>query len=641
MTNHIRRLVVIAAAILCAATAARAEVTRVEVTSRFDLSFPGYEKIVGRVYFAIDPAEPHNAIVVDIDKAPSNAAGRVEFSADFFVIRPKSGGNGVTLIDVVNRGRQTVIPNFNRVGGRDPDVGDGFLMRRGFTVAAVGWEFDLADSEELVNITLPVATDPGNAITGIVRGSFIPDRSDTTSRAGDAAGYTPIDPMGPDSMLTVRDSMAGQITTIPREQWTLTGVTVSLPGGFEPGRIYELSFRAANPAVGGLGFVAVRDFATWIKHDATAITGAKYVYAYGNSQTGRFLRTFLYEGFNSDERGRQVLDAVMANIAGAGRLDLNRRWATPMTATAPATAFPFADRALRDPVSGATDGLLENPRASQSQPKVFYSNSSVEYWSSAGRAAALTHTMADGASDLPLQDNVRSFFFAGTQHSPGGFPPTQGAGQERANPVDYWWSLRALLVAMDQWVKEGIAPPASQHPRLDRGTLADVTQAAFPVIPGVQLPRALGAGARVSNMFVQGGAGGGVALPLLVPQVDADGNEIAGIRLPEVAVPLATYTGWNFRRQEIGGTHLIVSLLGSYIPLARTKAERDERGDPRLAIEERYPTRALYLSKIRDAAAALVGDRYLLAEDVDAVVRRATDHWDLVMGAANTATSSR
>jgi len=409
-----------------------------------------------------------------------------------------------------------------------------------------------------------------------------------------------------------------------------------MTGGFEPGRIYELSFRAASPPVGGLGLAAVRDFAAWIRHDPGAVTRASSVYAFGSSQSGRFLRTFLYQGFNTDERDRQVLDAAIVNIAGAARLGLNHRWATPTSAGATATEFPFADRALADPVSGATEGLLENARAARHQPKVFYTNSSVEYWSSSGRAAALTHTTPDGARDIELPDNTRSYLFAGTQHGPSAFPPAFGAGQQRSNPMDYWWIHRALLVALDDWVRHGVAPPDSQVPRLANGTLVGAAHVAFPATPAVQSPRALDAAARVPNLFLAGGAGAGAALPLLVPQVDADGNERAGIALPELAVPLATYTGWNFRSRATGGTHLLASLLGSYVPFARTRAERDASGDPRPSIEERYPSREHFLSLNRDAAAHLVRRRFLLQDDVEAVVQRAAAHWNLLMGTATT-----
>ncbi len=620
------------------AVPAFAEVTRVEILSRADLTFAGYEKIVGRVFFTVDPKDPHNAVVVDLDKAPKNAAGKVEFSSDFYIVRPKSGGNGVAIVDIVNRGRKTVIPSFNRVGAmRDPDIGDGFLLRRGFTVVAVGWEFDVARDGDLVRISVPAATDGSTPITGIVKADFTPDNPGPSYRVNEVVAYTPVDAAAADSTLTVRDSLTGQAAIVPRADWRLSGTTVTMTRAFEPGRIYQLSFRAANPPVAGLGLAAVRDFAAWIKHDPSALTKATHVYAFGSSQSGRFLRTFLYQGFNADERGRQVLDATIINIAGAARLDLNRRWATPTIAAAMATEFPFTDRALDDPVSRQKDGQLENARAGKHQPKVFYTNSDVEYWSSHGRAAALVHSTPDGARDLDLPDNARAYFFAGTQHGPAAFPPAAaGNGQQRPNPMDYWWIHRSLLVAMDDWVRKGTTPPATTVPRLAAGTLVKAGAVAFPDIPGVQSAKTLTASARVSNPFLAGGAGGGTPIPLLVPQVDADGNARAGIRLPEQAVPLGTYTGWNFRNPSIGGTHQIVSLLGSYVPFARTKVEREQRRDPRLSIEERYPSRDRYAALARDVANGLVRDRVLLQEDVDSVMQRAGAHWDVLMGTVTT-----
>lgn len=638
MHIHVRWLATLA---LLFSIPAAAEVTRVDVLSRADVAFPGYEKIVGRVFFAVDPLDPRNAVVVDLDKAPRNAAGRVEFSADFYIVRPKTAGNGAAIVDIVNRGGKTVIPNFNRVGRRDPDVGDGFLMRHGYIVAAVGWEFDLSAEGDLVRIDVPVASDAGVPITGVVRGSFTPDGTGPYG-VGDLIAYTPSDPDGPDSVLTVRDSMAGAAEVVTRERWQLAGRTVTVTGGFEPGRIYELSYKAANPPVGGLGFVAVRDFASWIKHEPSALASARYVYSFGNSQSGRFLRTFLYQGFNADERGRQVLDATLINIAGSARLDLNRRWSTPTSASAMATEFPFANQALADPVSGVTDGLLENSRAAGHQPKIFLTNTSVEYWNSSGRVAALTHAMPDGSADIELPANTRAYLFAGTQHGPSAFPPEQGRGQERPNPTDYWWFHRALLVAMDNWVRTDAAPPQSQVPTLKRRTLVGVKELAFPAIPGVQSPLGLSAAARLPNPFAPGGAGAGAPLPLLVPQVDEDGNELAGVRHPEVTVPLGTFTGWNFRSPAIGGTHQTVSLLGSYVPFARTKAEREQRGDPRRSIQERYSSRDRYVSKVKDAAEELVRDRYLLAEDVRSITQRAEAFWEVATRApAATTTSAR
>jgi hypothetical protein len=234
-----------------------------------------------------------------------------------------------------------------------------------------------------------------------------------------------------------------------------------------------------------------------------------------------------------------------------------------------------------------------------------------------------------------LPANVRTYFFAGNQHGPSAFPPPEGQGQQKANPTDYWWNMRALVLAMDRWVREGTEPPPSQYPQLGNGSLVKAATVAFPAISGVQSPRTLTPGLRMSTELAPGSAGAGAPLPFLVPQVDVDGNERAGIRLPEVTVPLATYTGWNFRNSRIGGTDQLVSLLGSYIPFAQTKTEREARHDPRPSIEERYASRDQYMDLINKAAAALVKDGYLLAQDVPSVTKRAADHWELARETKN------
>ena len=365
-----------------------------------------------------------------------------------------------------------------------------------------------------------------------------------------------------------------------------------------------------------------------MKKGAEGFPAAKQTVAWGSSQSGRFLRTFLYYGFNADERGAQVFDGVMAHIAGAARLSINEREGTPNALSMwTATGFPFADSAMRDPVTGVTDGLLENPRARQHQPKIFYTNSAVEYWGG-GRSAALVHTAPDGRSDLRLPDNVRVYYLTGAQHSPARFPPRVTQGQQAENPVEYWWTLRALLVAMDGWVREGRQPPPSRYPRLADATLVAADKIAFPALPGVSSPKGI-PGMRIGDK----------ALPLLVPQVDHDGNELAGIRTPEISVPLATYTGWNFRRPEIGGPALLVSLMGGSMPFAPRQAVR-AAGDPRPTIEERYPTEAAYTAAVRSAAETLVGDRYLLAEDVPPVMKRAAEQWTAAQAASAPAQTS-
>jgi hypothetical protein len=630
------RTPLLALVMLVLAGPASAEVTRVDVARRVDLGASGYEKIVGTIHFAVDPRDSRNRTVVDLDKAPVNDAGRVEFSSDLYILRPKAPrGNGAALVDVLNRGNKIVLSGFNRGGSPDPttenDLGDRFLMRFGFTIVWVGWEFDLADRPMTMKIHVPVATDRGR-ITGIVRATFTANAKATEFTVTELAKYDATDPDGADRQLTVRPQMLGPGgETIPRSQWRVAGHTITLDTGFEPGKTYEVSYRAANPPVAGLGYVAVRDTTAWLKHQPDALAPVRFAYGYGSSQSGRFLRGFLYEGFNTDEHDRQVFDGVMAHIAGASRLSLNERWAKPTGLGAyNATAFPFADASLRDPIGGAEDGLLENARMGGHAPKVFYTNTPVEYWG-AGRVAALIHTTPDGKADLPLPDNVRVYFIAGTQHSPSRFPAEISNGQQPDNPIDYWWTMRALLLAMHKWVKEGAAPPPSLYPRLQDHTLVTAASVAFPAIPGVASPRALSAGVRIANRYLERGSGTGTPLPLLVPAVDEDGNERAGIRLPEVAVPLATYTGWNFRKPAIGATGELVSLLGSSIAFPATRAARDAAGDPRRSIEERYRSQDDYLAKVEQAADALVKAGYLLVDDEPRILQRAGDQWEMIV----------
>jgi hypothetical protein len=463
-----------------------------------------------------------------------------------------------------------------------------------------------------MGLDAPVAA----GVSGIVRADFTPNDRAADTTVGDLSGYSPVDPDATDTTLTVRDGPYGKAEPIARDRWTLHGNTVTMTGGFEPGRTYQLAYRSTNLPIAGIGLAAFRDTASWLKYQPDAPASVRYAYAYGASQSGRFLRTFLYYGFNTDEKGRQVFDGVMAHIAGASRLSLNERGATPNTlGMYNATAFPFADAAQQDPVSGQTEGLLDNERARQNQPKIFYTNTSVEYWGG-GRSAALIHTSADGKSDITPPDNVRVYFLTGAQHGPARFPARTSTGQQRENPVEYAWTLRALLAAMDRWVKQGAAPPASQHPRLSDGTLVRADHVSFPEIPGVLSPR-----------IIPGGRQGSMMLPFLVPQVDDDGNERAGVRVPEHAAPVATYTGWNFRSQTIGGPTHLVALMGSSVPFAKTGAERAKTADPRRSIEERYPSKDAYLALAREHAARLVKGGYLLPEDVPHVTERVEDQW--------------
>ncbi|MGE3178089.1 MAG: alpha/beta hydrolase domain-containing protein [Vicinamibacterales bacterium] len=607
------------------AGSASADVSRVEVKTRAAVGASGYEKVSGTVHFALDPKDPHNRVIEHLDRAPLGPGGKVEFSSNFYLLRPidAARSNGIALVEVSNRGRKGMLPGFNRGPAAldpstDADLGDGFLLRRGFTLAWVGWQFDVpAAGGPLMGLQAPHA----RSTSVVVRAEFTPGERATQFTVADLAGYPSADPGGPDTILTVRDAQFGPRQTVDRAAYAVRANVVSMAAGFEPGLIYEVSWRTADPAIAGAGLAAFRDFGAWLKSGAEGFPAATQAIAWGSSQSGRFLRTFLYYGFNADERGRQVFDGVMAHIAGAARLSINEREATPNALSMwTATGFPYADAAAKNPITGAVDGLLDNDRARGHQPKVFYTNSAVEYWGG-GRSAALVHTSPDGASDLTLPDNVRVYYLTGTSHSPSRFPPRVTQGQQAENPVEYWWTLRALLVAMEAWVRDGALPPASQYPRLSDGTLVPAAKIAFPAIPGVASPRTI-PGMRIGDR----------ALPLLVPQVDGDGNERAGIRTPEIAVPVATYTGWNFRRREIGGPSLLVGLMGASIPFAPTRAAR-AAGDGRRSIAERYPSDAQYSAASRTVADALVAGRYLLAEDVPAVMKRAADQWALAQSA--------
>ena len=595
-----------------------AEVVRVDVTRRADVGSSGYEKIVGTIHFALDPADARNKVIVDLDKAPTGARGRVEFSSDFYILRPKEAGraNGVALVEVSNRGNKGLLSLFSRAGGgldpsTDADLGDGFLTKQGYTLVWVGWQFDVVRQDGRVSLDAPLAT----GVSAVVRAEFTLNARSTETSVVDLLRYTPADPNGSETSLTVRDGLNGTPETIARDRWQLRGNTVTLGSGFEPGRTYSVAYRASNLPVAGVGLAAFRDTASWLKHDDTAPARVRHAYAYGSSQSGRFLRTFMYYGFNSDEKGRQVYDGVLAHIAGSARLSLNERGATPNASRAPSPGFPFADAAMRDPVSGRTEGLLDNDRARQHQPKVFYTNSAIEYWGG-DRLAALVHTAPDGSSDLTLPANVRTYFLTGTQHVPARFPSGTTSGQQPENPLEYAWTMRALLTAMDRWVRQGTPPPASQHPRLSDRTLTRVDALAFPAIPGVQSPRTLTAK-----------RDGSTPLPMLVPQVGADGNELAGVRTAEQAVPVATYTGWNFRSAAVGGTLQPANLMGSAIPFARTTADRNRVRDPRPSLEERYPSKAQYLTLAKAQAEKLVSEGYLLPDDVPQVMKRMEAQW--------------
>jgi Alpha/beta hydrolase domain len=681
-----QRWLIAAAAVLLFVAPSWARVGHVDVKQRADVlagkawgSGGAYEKLSGTVHFVVDPANPHNRQIVDLDKAPRNAQGEVEFSADFYILRPKSGGNGSLLLEVPNRGGKGLLAVVQDAKPSDDpttaaDFGDGFLLRQGFTVAWLGWQWDASNEPGSMRLDAPVAHNAdGSSIRGLVRADWTPWRLTPDWPLGHVivghiggAGYPVADPNSSENVLTVRDCAICSRQTIPRERWHFAHAAhcepwgssgapetcgsvepsdrfVRLDGGFLPGKIYEIVYTAKDPVVAGVGLAAIRDFASYLKYDSKAIAPVKRAEALGISQDGRFLRHFLWQDFNADEQGRKVLDGVFAMVAGAGRGSFNHRFAQPSRDSEPTSSiffptdlFPFTDRPERDPATGQVAGLLDAAERSHTVPRIFFWNTSFEYW---GRAASLIHTTPDGTRDVAPGPDVRIYFGVGQGHFPAPFPPriltADLHGQQLADPNPRIWVWRALIEDMDEWLRDGIPPPPSTYPKIADGTLVPVDRLAFPKIPGVSVAHIPVGAYRLD--FGPHWPDGIISIEpprvlsayaVLVPQVDGDGIDRTGVRIPEVAVPLATYTGWNLRDPSIGMPEALVPFTGSYIPLPLTAAERQRAGDPRLSIEERYKGRDDYLARYRRAAEQLVKTRLMLEEDIPAVMKRGEAEWN-------------
>ncbi len=620
-----------ASLLLCLAPLADAALTRIEITSRdallngesFGAAGP-YERIAARAYFEVDPAAPANRGIALLDRAPRNARGNVEFSADLYIVQPRdlAKANGTILFEVSNRGGKALNPTF--------DLGDHFLYEHGFTLVWAGWEFDVPPpNPEKLKLYAPIATDNGKTIEGLVRSEWTGDRRVDSIPLGDRAqiGYPVANPSDRANTLTVRDRPEDRRRTIPRNRWSFSGDRrVTLQGGFDPGRIYEVIYRAQDPVVAGLGLAAVRDTVSFLKYggpQTPLADEAKYekrALGFGISQSGRFLREYLAEGFNADERSRAVFDGVWSHVAGAGRGEtFNMPFAQPSR-----DGHPFYNVLYPVDLPPFTpDALLEPSRQANVAPKLFLTNGSYEYW---GRCASLIHTSADGKQDAPPPANARVYFFAGSQHGTGSIPPRKIAAQNLAETNDYRTSMRALLLAMQNWLADNHAPPASVYPRIAKDQLVSIGAYAFPASPAMNTPHRKREAYRLDIAIEPPKIG--PAYPTLIPQVDQDGNETSGIRMPEIQVPLASYTGWNLRSPSIGAPDELFSMAGSWIPFPRTRAERESAGDPRLSIQERYPTELLYLEKIAAAAESLEKQGFLLEQDIPKLRERAAREWD-------------
>ena len=633
------------AALLFTASAVYPAVTRVDLVDRIDVlggesqgTAGTYERIVAKAYFAVDPKLPQNKIIGDIDLAPRNAQGLVEFSADLYILKPRdpAKGNGTALVEISNRGGKGLLSTFDfGAASRDPktptEFGDRFLLKQGFTLVWVGWEFDVPASPGALRLETPIVSDHGKAILGMVRSEWIGDQRVTTIPLGDMAqiGYPVANQNAPGTELTVRDHLRSERHVIPRNQWRFADEThAEYKAGFEPGKIYEVVYQAKNPVVVGLGPAAVRDAVAFLKHGGQdTLLGDQHEYlkraiGFGISQSGRFLREFLYDGFNQDEKSRPVFDGVWAHVAGAGRGSFNFRFAQPSR-----DGNPFRNVLYATDVPPFTeDGLLERARKDGVEPKIFFTNGSYEYW---GRAASLIHTSPDGKTDVPPDPSTRVYFFAGSQHGPGSIPPRKVEAQNLSAANDYRYAQRALLLQMQAWLKDGKEPSPSSYPRVSKDQLVSTGALAFPHVQGVTVPTHKREAYRLD--FRSEPPKVGDPFPSFVPQVDQDGNETSGIRMPEIRVPLATNTGWNLRNRAIGGNDEMLSFTGSWIPFSRTRVERENRKDPRRSIEERYPSKRAYLEKITEAIQELVQDGFVLEADVPKLRDRAAAEWDYAL----------
>ncbi len=629
-----------------------AAVTQIHVGERTDFadgksfgSAGAYERITAKAYFEIDPKAPANQLITDISLAPVNSEGMVEFSADIIVLKPRDSkkSNGTILFEVPNRGGQGALSMFN-FGQGSTGVGDGYLMQQGYTIIWAGWQPDVPRASSGLRLYAPQA----KGVKGLVRSEIIVDAKATSAPLGDRnhIPYPVLNPGDPALELTVRDGGLGKKSTVARASWRIDGDKLVLDTGFEPGRIYELVYPSQDPWIIGLGPTAIRDLISFFKYGGPSMLFneefhyMKRAIGFGTSQSGRFLRAYLYDGFNADEKGRKVFDGVWPHVAGAGRGSFNNRFGQPsrdghplLNFFYPTDLYPFSD--LPQAESGRNEGLLDKAIAAKVTPKIFYTNGSYEYW---GRAAALIHSSVDGRQDAPLHSDSRAFLLAGTQHGPAARLVRNGT-QNLANPMDYRWAMRGLLQSMNEWVTSGKEPPASSYPRIDKDQLVSLQALQFPKVPGVKLPPALHRAYHVDYgpEFTSKGITAyeppriGAAFPVLIPQVDRDGNETSGLRSPEQQVPLGSYTGWNLRDAKIGAEGTLFNMVGSFLPFARTKAEREKSGDPRPSIEERYKGKDDYLARIEDAAKKLAAQRLILEADIAGIKDQAGKRWDWVL----------
>ena len=632
-----------------------------------------FERLAGRAHFAVDPDAGAYAEVVDLGKVPRNGAGLVEYVSDVCILKPVGPGNRRLFFGYGNRGNKRELQFFNDApASNDPrtlrDAGNGFLMRRGYTVVWAAWEGDLLPGGGRMLLDVPVARDGDAPLTGVVRTEFIADRSGIStfplSGRVSTRSYRTVSLDTAQATLTRRRYPGDAREPIASDAWAFarTEGGAGLDGqgaesalvesethihvfdGFEPGWIYELVYTARDPRPCGIGHAVVRDLVSFLRYDATDRCGGANplagridkAYAWGRSQTGRCIRDFVHRGYNADTQGRRVFDGVMPHVAGAGLMWMNHRFARVVNPAGQqyedhdncADRFPFAYGSSIDHLTGREDAILKRP---ETDPLVLHTQSATEYWQ---RRGSLVHTDTEGR-DLEPPDNVRIYLWASSQHfaDPNTSRPSHGICRHYANIVRTSMLFRAMLDALDAWATDGVEPPASRIPRRADRTLVefDEWRAQFPDIPGVMVP----CGANSLPLYDFGPEferglltreppevlhAAGYAI--LVPAVDADGNDIAGVRAPMVEAPLGTYVGWNLRARGFGHGAMH-EFTGSYLPFPDSDSEAAMTGDPRASVLARYGNAAGYVDAIRTAARRLVDERLMLEEDIERAVAQA------------------
>lgn len=643
------------AAAMLASTPAVGEVVRVEVREQRPwvqgrtFGAGAYELVAGTVRYEVDPAAAASKDITDIALGPRNARGRVEFSGPFMLLRPAdpTRANGTTLFEVANRGTTQLngtvfdLDSLSLTKNATRDVTRSALFDLGYTFAWAGWQGDLKGTE--FGLTVPKAP-----VMGWVRSAQFLGLPDGSADAGQVTGgWCAAKPDDPRNTMRVHASFDDPGRIVPRAAWRFArrekdGSIVPDPCAFlvdekiTSPALVTVVYETRDPPVMGLGQAAVRDFVSHLRGGGSPSAlntrggDARRTVAFGYSQSARFLRDFLYRGFNADAQGRKVFDGVMDTAAGAGRGSFNHRFALPGqagnsvgSALRAVDLYPFADVSTADVPGGArSEGLLDRAIRDRVQPRIMHILSSSEYWA---RAGSLLHTTTDGRKPLPEAPGTRTYAFSGTPHGPRSktsfLNPDAKADYPYNDSEDMFLALPALLEAMRKWVSEGTEPPASVHPRLGTTLVAPATLA-FPKVPGVKVPVSpppiwqlnFGSHYRTRGIIAEPPVVG-PRYPLLVPQVDGDGNELGSWRGLTASVPLGTYTAWNRYNADLDGFGYLSGLQGAFIPFAITKGEREERGDPRASVVERYNWLGGYMAAVDRAIAAQTKAGFLLERD--------------------------